>query len=373
MIIDQLPSLVSVQDTDEVAIERGTTTYKTTVEKLSDEIAQTGGVQTALAGKQNTLTFDIAPTEDSANPVTSGGIYNSISSYVRPNLLDNWFFATSLFPVNQRGQSSYSGGTGYCVDRWVRRNDGGTVTGTATITDDGLRLSLASGKSNGLNQTIEHAALLNKTVTISALFSGVSTGSLLKLQLAAANESRYNSSEIGGVSVNGNGLFSVTFNMPSSIGNYSLVNFGFYCVDSNQFDGTLVAAKLELGSTQTLAHQENGTWVLNEIPNYAEELLKCQRYLVKFFPYQRKRADAVLGTAIDFLFPIPCTMASLPSIIGTPAVHLFGATETAQTGFTFSAPGQGGGYMQIRASKTSHGLTDATCYGTDSWFLSCEP
>jgi hypothetical protein len=36
------------------------------------------------------------------------------------------------------------------------------------------------------------------------------------------------------------------------------------------------AVKLELGTEQTLAHQENGTWVLNEIPDYEEELVKCQ-------------------------------------------------------------------------------------------------
>lgn len=37
----------------------------------------------------------------------------------------------------------------------------------------------------------------------------------------------------------------------------------------------LKAAKLELGSVQTIAHQENGKWVLNEIPDKNEELLKC--------------------------------------------------------------------------------------------------
>ena len=34
-------------------------------------------VDTALAAKQNTLTFDSAPTEDSTNPVTSGGVYTA--------------------------------------------------------------------------------------------------------------------------------------------------------------------------------------------------------------------------------------------------------------------------------------------------------
>ena len=33
-----------------------------------------GGVYTALGNKQNTLTFDSTPTADSTNPVTSGGV-----------------------------------------------------------------------------------------------------------------------------------------------------------------------------------------------------------------------------------------------------------------------------------------------------------
>jgi hypothetical protein len=43
--------------------------------------------------------------------------------------------------------------------------------------------------------------------------------------------------------------------------------------------GELVAVKLELGSVQTLAHQDvDGNWVLNEIPNYAEQLAICSQY-----------------------------------------------------------------------------------------------
>lgn len=37
-----------------------------------------GAVNTALAGKQATLTFDTAPTADSTNPVTSGGVFHEI-------------------------------------------------------------------------------------------------------------------------------------------------------------------------------------------------------------------------------------------------------------------------------------------------------
>lgn len=41
----------------------------------------------------------------------------------------------------------------------------------------------------------------------------------------------------------------------------------------------LAAIKLECGSVQTLAHQgENGNWVLNEVPDYAEQLALCSNY-----------------------------------------------------------------------------------------------
>lgn len=38
---------------------------------------------------------------------------------------------------------------------------------------------------------------------------------------------------------------------------------------------TIRAVKLELGPEQTLCHQENGAWVLNEIPDYEEEYYRC--------------------------------------------------------------------------------------------------
>lgn len=39
-----------------------------------------GQTNTALAGKQPTLTFDTAPTEDSTNPVTSGGVWEALQA-----------------------------------------------------------------------------------------------------------------------------------------------------------------------------------------------------------------------------------------------------------------------------------------------------
>lgn len=44
----------------------------------STKAVQSGGVYTALQGKQNTLTFDSMPTQNSSNPVTSGGVYAAL-------------------------------------------------------------------------------------------------------------------------------------------------------------------------------------------------------------------------------------------------------------------------------------------------------
>lgn len=46
---------------------------------------KSGGVYTALAGKQDTLTIDSTPTQNSTNPVQSGGVYTAIAN-ATPNI-----------------------------------------------------------------------------------------------------------------------------------------------------------------------------------------------------------------------------------------------------------------------------------------------
>lgn len=48
----------------------------------STKAVQSGGVYQALQGKQNTLTFDNLPTQNSQNPVTSGGVFNALQGAV---------------------------------------------------------------------------------------------------------------------------------------------------------------------------------------------------------------------------------------------------------------------------------------------------
>jgi hypothetical protein len=45
------------------------------IERLCEVV---NGLTDTLASKQNNLTFDASPTKESANPVTSGGIFEEI-------------------------------------------------------------------------------------------------------------------------------------------------------------------------------------------------------------------------------------------------------------------------------------------------------
>ena len=64
---------------------------------------RSGGVYTALAGKQPTLTFDNTPTDGSSNPVTSDGIYDALAGKQDTLTFDNTPTADSDNPVKSGG------------------------------------------------------------------------------------------------------------------------------------------------------------------------------------------------------------------------------------------------------------------------------
>ena len=86
---------------------------------------------------------------------------------------------------------------------------------------------------------------------------------------------------------------------------------------------TLKAVKFEIGEGQTLAHQDtSGNWILNEIPDYGEQLAKCQRQLLilnaKGLTYN------IVGGGdcnnVEYVYiqvPLPVSMRTTPSIIAT--------------------------------------------------------
>lgn len=181
-------------------------------------------------------------------PTTSGGSVN-------PNLLDNWFFGR---PVNQRGQTEYNGGATYSIDRWWLQYDT-----TLSIVDGGIKI----GGQWDVQQYFE-TTFPNATYTLSLLYKD-RTGSD-PLRLLAGNRTDGDIAQTE--SKDASGILSVTFSTAAS----NRFNFGF--TGSTDNSATIIAIKLELGSAQTLAHKEGDRWILNEIPDFGEQLRRCQRY-----------------------------------------------------------------------------------------------
>lgn len=77
-------------------------------------------VDALLAGKEDTLSFDAAPTENSLNPVTSNGIFQAFANYEIPStipgtmsiydLSPGWWSRTSNLSQVTDTPSDYSGG-----------------------------------------------------------------------------------------------------------------------------------------------------------------------------------------------------------------------------------------------------------------------
>lgn len=327
-------------------------TFDTTPTASSTNPVTSGGVFTALDGKQDTLTFDEVPTEGSGNPVTSGGV----AAFCVPvygmgeNLLDNWAFVAGG-PINQRGQSSYNGSAG--VDRWAVR------TGMSmTVTSTGLRLSYSAGSYSDLFQRLEPstlAYLAGKTVTLSVLDS--------------------------------NGVHSVTFVWDASgsgsnkgyiaedLQIYAGGTTGAYtnlCIRAYTNNYTVMAVKLELGLTQTLARQEAGAWVLNKLPDLAAELQKCQRHFVRIYcqsgSYHRFGvANAFSATIAMCMVPLPVTMRGGTVTITASNLSLqSGASQAAISSVTFNGLSSNAVYFDASAS----GLTTGAMYFVKGDYMS---
>ena len=166
-----------------------------------------------------------------------------------PNLLDNWYFAN---PVNQRGKTEQYG-SGYFIDRWTASE------GKYVLTNNGLTLCV-EGVNSWIAQLLD-VDVEGQIITVSAL---TADGKLY------TSTGRPTKQAVVSVSIDGGGYVSCSYTTGFSMFQFTLARF------DTTLPITIRAAKLELGSKQTLAHQDaNGNWVLNEIPDYSEQLLRC--------------------------------------------------------------------------------------------------
>ena len=187
-----------------------------------------------------------------------GALDQQLQRKVNLNLLDNWYFGD---PVNTQGKTEYAS-TGYTVDRWRMS----FTTGSLAIVDNGIQFKGTGGQTNRLTQYFQHPLAAGRTYTLSCLLDNV-------IGADSSINFYYNESTpvlIG--ACNANTLTEITFTAAADIAN-------IFCQQPSETDYTIIAIKLELGDQQTLAHQDaDGNWVLNEIPNKAEQLAICSQY-----------------------------------------------------------------------------------------------
>lgn len=188
------------------------------------------------------------------------GLTNSLANISHENLLDNPWFT-----VNQRDQSSYSRG-GYTLDRWCLL---GNTTGTAAINvlSKGISFTVSNDAVNDrFLQRIDNPFLYGKEVTISIIIDNVIYS--VHCTVPSAKASSWQS-----IFMHLSNGFTIELAVVPSV----ITTYDFDLNIHGPKDNTahiIEAVKLELGSVSTLA--------MDSAPNYAEELLKCQRYFVRF-------------------------------------------------------------------------------------------
>lgn len=225
-------------------------------------------------------------------------IDDTIDCVCNPNLLDNWYFAN---PVNQRGATIYNE-TGYTFDRWRLGN-----ARVSVAQEDGrIRITrILEGNYASLRQVCAEN-LPAGTYTVSALVDSIEN-TTASLAVYKSNSTTSVSSSFASGATTTPDMVSFTFDYtPDSTKPYFVFTIGFPA--STEIDGTFTvrAVKMELGSQQTLAHQDaSGNWVLNEIPDYGEQLEKCKRYFERVKATSNNMTLCMgSGTATDLYVPI---------------------------------------------------------------------
>lgn len=249
-----------------------------------------------------------------------------------PNLLDNWYFVRA---VNQRGQTNYT--AGYTIDRWR------TYTESASVT-----VSSGTGVTVTLPQTTSYFSQLLENPqdyrgkTLAASVQG--SGNIVVIVTARKGD-QYTTVCTGSGS---SGFVTATGTVPNEA--YDELRFNIGTGTAGQAI-QLKAAKLELGSVSTLKDSPP--------PHYADQLSRCQRYQLSLLSDQ-VRATVVSTNTLFFTIPTPSTMRTVPTIVGD-GIYIRNASGGGEvSGFTFNASSVRSNSVGISATKTAHGLTEAS-------------
>lgn len=221
--------------------------------------------------------------------------------YTAKNGVNNNVFRITIEGTNYMVPKTYGVrgyiGTLYGLDMW--RLNGNNV---AIITDGNVKL-VQVNNNYVADQPLEY--IVDGVYTLSILFDD--------------NTLKYITLEIvNGTSSTGTSLYGGwAFRIQNKLARITHVG-------SVTYEIAVKAVKLELGSQQTLAHQDaDGNWVLNEIPDYGEQLARCQGY--QWVPEKTNNPDFLprgVGTYVNAddhrisfdVLLFPTTMRATPRI-----------------------------------------------------------
>lgn len=191
--------------------------------------------------------------------IASDGNHNFSTSGSNPNLLDNAYFVgggsqlgDGVFPINQRGQTSYTGASATGVDRWWQQ-----YNTNVQLTSAGLRIT----GDWDIQQRFARP-LPNGTYTLSVDVASKGDTTPLMMTINASYQ------QIGSSQITQNGINTFTFTSDSS---NPVQGVAISLAAQAGADLTIRDVKLEKGTVSTLA---------NDVPpDFGTELAKCQRYL----------------------------------------------------------------------------------------------
>lgn len=182
---------------------------------------------------------------------------------------------TSTFFVEASAAIRGYKGTGHTINGWYLNSNTGT---TICAIDDSVLKLLCSSNENvaRLRRPLDEKFKAGTTLTLSALakvdYDDVNYRCTLRLSKGAALIPPY----IKYTHTNGKyRLFTTTVTLDEDVSNMCAELFWTDGLPTAEID--IIAGKIDVGNTQTLAHQdENGNWVLNDLPpNRALEALKA--------------------------------------------------------------------------------------------------
>lgn len=258
------------------------------------------------------------------------------------NLLDNSNFTD---PVNQRGGTSGAvTAWTYFIDRWQATD----ATLTYSIGTDGLHLT--AGEAWMAQNVQSSEAKVGTTYTLVVGFN--------------------------------DGTFTLcTGALPA--GKTSWTEFANNSDDNcyvrmAKITGAVISCsfKPKKAVVATWAALYEGTYTADTLPpyvpkGYAAELAECMRYAIVLPNQMRIRAATISHNTLEVFVPLPMLMRSggFPSLQGADFAVVT-MTGDVQSGFTFSVVSIGTNGFTMRATKTSHGLSDADIRTTASTVVS---